>query len=125
MIGVGGGIGLTTRTLGQTGGTELVAPHEHDMLSPEAISDGYKLWGDTSLIQEAGSANNSSYSFNNNSNNGSVTEEGTWNTVRARSTDTGMRDGGNQVFSDTAVRLDPNATEQMPPFVAVNYIIRT
>ena len=125
LIGVGGGVGLTTRTLGQTGGTELVAPHEHDMLSPEAISDGYKLWGDTSLIQEAGSAGNSSYSFNNNSNNGSATEEGTWNTVRARSTDTGMRDGGLQVFSDTAVRLDPNATEQMPPFVAVNYIIRT
>ena len=128
VLGEGAGEGLTPRSISDVGGTELVAPHEHDLLSPENIASNFKLWGDTSLIQEAGDDGNSSFSFNNNDIDlgyAGPEYEGQWNTVRARSTDTGMRDGGNKKFDDTAVRIDPNATEQMPPYNVLKYIIKT
>ena len=56
------------RSISDVGGTELVAPHEHDLFNQNAYNNGLKLFADDSLIQEAGSADNSSYSFNNNNN---------------------------------------------------------
>ena len=125
VLGEGAGEGLTSRSISDVGGTELVAPHEHDLFNQNAYNNGLKLFADDSLIQEAGSADNSSYSFNNNNNKSGSNLEGYWNIVRARKTDTGIRTPAYGNFDDTAVRIDPDATEQMPPYNVLKYIIKT
>ena len=126
VLGEGAGEGLTPRSISDVGGTELVAPHEHDLFNQNAYNNQQKLFADTRLGQEAGDdSEQSSYSFKGNNNKNSNTLEGYWNIVRARKTDTGIRTPGTENFDDTAVRIDPDATEQMPPYNVMKYIIKT